>query len=767
MTKKENKTSRSRDGKSDEAEYYSANLRGQDFAGGAPVALRQDFAPLALFEPGLTTNQDGKVEVKFTLPDNLTRYRIVAVVAAGERQFGKAEETITAKAPLMVRPSPPRFLRFGDEAVISVLVQNQTDAPLVAGVALRAQPGLSVDTTGYLANIPANDRLELRFPVKAARPGEVTFQVIAASSSYQDASQLRFPVYTPATTEAQALYGQLDAGAVAQELKLPKDIALAFGGLDVTASSTAVAALTDAFLYVYSYPYECSEQVSSRVLSVAALRDVLSAFKAEGMPSPLLLSAAMTRDLEKLRGMQNYDGGFGFWRQHERSWPYLSLHVAHALARAKQKGYSVDASMLQNSLQYLRNVEYYLPSPEYSEVSKASIIAYSLYVRRLLGEPDPERARRLVNEKGFDILSLEGVGWILPTLAEDSASTAEVTRIQENLRNRVAETAGAAHFVTSYGEDQGYLLLHSDRRADALLLEALTLTDPKNDLIPKLVKGLLDHRKAGHWASTQEDAFILVALDAYFNAFEKETPDFVARLWLGTDYAGEQAFKGRSTDQRQLTVSMSDLAARPDQPILISKEGAGRLYYRIGLRYAPSSFQLPAADFGFTVERSYEAVDRPEDVTRDPDGTWRVKPGARVRVKLTMVAPARRYHVALVDQLPGGLEPLGLGQEPSGTAGPVPSFEAPIGRGGFSGEGRGWWGWGWTWYEHQNKRDERVEAFASLLWDGVYTYEYTARATTPGTFIIPPAKAEEMYSPETFGRTSSARMIIESPATGL
>jgi hypothetical protein len=58
-------------------------------------------------------------------------------------------------------------------------------------------------------------------------------------------------------------------------------------------------------------------------------------------------------------------------------------------------------------------------------------------------------------------------------------------------------------------------------------------------------------------------------------------------------------------------------------------------------------------------------------------------------------------------------------------------------------------------------RDERVEAFASLLWDGVYDYTYVARATTPGEFVAPPPKAEEMYDPETFGRGPGDRVIIE------
>jgi uncharacterized protein YfaS (alpha-2-macroglobulin family) len=43
----------------------------------------------------------------------------------------------------------------------------------------------------------------------------------------------------------------------------------------------------------------------------------------------------------------------------------------------------------------------------------------------------------------------------------------------------------------------------------------------------------------------------------------------------------------------------------------------------------------------------------------------------------------------------------------------------------------------------------------------VYEYTYIARATTPGTFVVPPAKAEEMYSPEVFGRSSSDVVIVK------
>jgi uncharacterized protein YfaS (alpha-2-macroglobulin family) len=144
-------------------------------------------------------------------------------------------------------------------------------------------------------------------------------------------------------------------------------------------------------------------------------------------------------------------------------------------------------------------------------------------------------------------------------------------------------------------------------------------------------------------------------------------------------------------------------------------------------------------------------VDDPKDVWRDAEGVWHVKAGARVRVRLTMVAPARRYHVALVDPLPAGFE----AQNPAlAVTGSIPKDPKQQ-------ESNRYWWWRWTWYEHQNLRDERVEAFASLLWEGVHTYTYVARAANYGVFVVPPAKAEEMYMPETFGRSGVDRVVVE------
>jgi uncharacterized protein YfaS (alpha-2-macroglobulin family) len=346
---------------------------------------------------------------------------------------------------------------------------------------------------------------------------------------------------------------------------------------------------------------------------------------------------------------------------------------------------------------------------------------------------------------------MESLGWLLPTLSKDPASTATVQLIRKHLNNRVSESASTAQFTTHY-EDGAHLILASDHRDDAILLEALIEDSPQSDLLPKLVRGLLDHRVAGRWSTTQENCFVLLALHRYFETFEKVTPDFVARLWLGQQFAGEQSFRGRSADSKELRVPMAAMQGRQD--LVIDKQGPGRLYYRLGMKYAPKNLQLPPLERGFSVERSYEAVDDNRDVRLDPDGRWHIRAGARIKVNLKMVAPTMRYHVALVDPLPAGLEAL----NPALKGQDLPGSGSNLNR--WSRGGRRWWYSPW-WYEHENYRDERVEAFTQWLQYGVHEYSYYARATTPGQFVVPPTRAEEMYHPETFGRSGSDRVVVE------
>ncbi|GAB4479371.1 MAG: MG2 domain-containing protein [Anaerolineales bacterium] len=714
----------------------------------APIPLRLDFNPLAVFAPTAQTDRAGKAQVAFKLPDNLTRYRIMAVVVdAGGRRFGKGEANLTARLPLMVRPSAPRFLNFGDVFELPVVVQNQTDQALDVQVVARAN-NLEILQKGWRVQVPPNDRLEVRFPAQTMLAGTAQVQVAAVSAGYADAAQFELPVYTPATSEAFATYGVIDEGSIAQPIQYPSGVIPQYGGLEISTSSTALQALTDAVLYLVSYPFECSEQIASRVIAIAALRDVLTAFKASGMPAPAELEKRVQSDLERLQGMQNADGGFPLWVRGQNSLPFHSIHVTHALVRAREKRYSVPEGMLDAALSHLKSIENTYPN-WYDNKTRWTLSAYALYVRYLAGDSDPIKAQNLIQQAGLENLSLPAMGWLWQVVENPTQKEA----IRRLIGNRIVETASAANFITEFNE-QSYLLLDSERRTDAILLDALMSDNPQSELIPKLVNGLLAHRVKGRWNNTQENVFVLLALDRYFQTYESQTPDFVARLWLGDTYAGSSTFRGRTTEIHEFSIPMDFVlqqTASGMQSLLLSKEGNGRLYYRLGLHYAPASLQLEPLDMGFVVERRYEAVDDPADVVRDAAGRWHIRAGARLRVRLTLVADSRRYHVALIDPLPAGLEIL----NPSlAVIGDLPQGPETV-------QSSDFWGWWRTWYEHQNLRDNRAEAFTSLLWAGVYEYSYIARATTPGTFIVPPAKAEEMYSPEVFGRCGTEVVIVE------
>jgi len=741
---------------------FGVSVREREVSGNAQL-IRKDFNPLALFVASLKTNSQGKATVDLKLPDNLTRYRIIAIsVDESGKLFGLGESEVTARKPLMIRPSLPRFMNFGDSVKLPVVLQNQTEDPMTVDLAIRVANAELKGASGKRVVVPANDRVEVRFSVFASQAGTAHFQFVASSGKWADAVEISIPVWTPATTEAFATYGTTDKDeAILNKIVAPKDVYSQFGGLEITTSSTRLQELTDAFIYLCDYPFESSESIASRMIAISAMQDVLKAFKAENLPSDETIKSRFEQDIKILKSRQRDDGSFGIWtREYERfKFPFLTVHVTHALLRAKAKGYKVPEDMLEKAMSYVRNVE-----DDFDEWHKKTpklrwaVSAYALYVRNLAGDTDTKKALKLLNEAKPENLPFEAIGWILSVLADGKNTSNEISVLKRFLMNRVAETASTANFVTDY-EDGKWLVMHSNRRADGIILEALLKVDKQNDLIPKIVRGLLEQRVKGRWSTTQENVFILLALRKYFDTYESTTPDFVAQIWLGNAYAGEQKFKGRTIDSNALEIPMSYLTKQDNNlNLILQKKGPGRLYYRIGMKYAPKSLKIKSADYGFTVLRKYEAVDSPDDVRQNPDGSWTIKLGARVRVHLTLVAPSRRYHVALVDPLPAGLEILN--PELAVTEKLPEKADTIVSEYGSHSFMFGFW-WRRNWFEHQNFRDEKAEVFSSLLWGGVYEFSYYARATTPGEFVVPPAKAEEMYNPETFGRSGSDFVKIE------
>ena len=116
-----------------------------------------------------------------------------------------------------------------------------------------------------------------------------------------------------------------------------------------------------------------------------------------------------------------------------------------------------------------------------------------------------------------------------------------------------------------------------------------------------------------------------------------------------------------------------------------------------------------------------------------------------------------REQVVIDDPLPAGLEPIDFALDTSAASQDVAPAsrdpdEAPARRdyGAFR-EAPGM---------HREMHDDKVLTFLPHLDPGLYHFRYLARATTPGDFVVPPTRAECMYSPDVRGRTGATRFTV-------
>src|SRR5687768_6982261 len=192
-------------------------------------------------------------------------------------------------------------------------------------------------------------------------------------------------------------------------------------------------------------------------------------------------------------------------------------------------------------------------------------------------------------------------------------------------------------------------------------------------------------------------------------------------------------------------------AAGTTQALTFTRDGAGTLFYTTRLRYAVDELYQQGLDNGVRIERSYEPYI--ESGTRPAATTF--KAGDLVRVTLTLNLTKERRFVAVTDPLPAGFEPL-----ESWFASTARSLQA-TGTDNTESETswESWWQRGG--FDHVERHDDRVQLFATRLAEGRHQFTYVVRATTAGTFRTAPARAEEMYEPEVFGRTATAVITVQ------
>ena len=93
----------------------------------AEPTLRENFNETAFFFPQLRTNADGSATFSFTMPDALTRWRLMLLAYTKDRKTGSKDYTFTSSKPVMIMADMPRYMYDNDELWFVANVINTGD----------------------------------------------------------------------------------------------------------------------------------------------------------------------------------------------------------------------------------------------------------------------------------------------------------------------------------------------------------------------------------------------------------------------------------------------------------------------------------------------------------------------------------------------------------------------------------------------------------------------------------------------------------------
>jgi hypothetical protein len=260
---------------------------------GPSIQIRKNFSETAFFLPDLRTDSTGIVEFSFTMPQSLTRWKLMSFAHTQDLSFGYGEKYITTQKQLMVQPGMPRFLREGDQIVLPAKIINLSDSELTGQIELElTDPLTNQSVDGAFQNMQANQYFTVaaRQSVQAAFPivvpnrynQPVTYRIIARAVKKEgkemiegqihdlsDGEESTIPVLSNRLLVTESLPLDL-LGSGTKNLKMGKLLksgeneTLEQQALTVEYSSNAAWYAVQALPYLKGYPYECAEQTFNR-----------------------------------------------------------------------------------------------------------------------------------------------------------------------------------------------------------------------------------------------------------------------------------------------------------------------------------------------------------------------------------------------------------------------------------------------------------------------------------------------------------------------
>ena len=248
------------------------------------VLLRANFNETAFFYPHLYSDDNGKLELSFTIPEAITRWRMLGFAHTKDFKHGTIENELVTRKLVSISAYAPRFLRESDTLEISAKIANLTGEAISGTALLQWTDAVSFEARTQLLiqgdslvpfSAEANSSTVATWKVVVpAGLQAVTYKVMAQAGNHSDGEQKTLPVLTNRQLVTESLPFMV-RGVETKELRFekmanPGSTTLVNHSYTIEYTSNPAWYAIQALPYLMEYPYECAEQVFSRLYANAA-----------------------------------------------------------------------------------------------------------------------------------------------------------------------------------------------------------------------------------------------------------------------------------------------------------------------------------------------------------------------------------------------------------------------------------------------------------------------------------------------------------------
>ncbi len=664
----------------------------------------------------------------YTVPDSFNgRLRIMTVAVTAGR-IGVFEGTSEVRGPWVLTPNVPAFVAPGDEFTVSTGVFNNLQEKKEVALTLATGPGLSVvgDIRQQMMVEPQREGIA-EFRLKATGVLGSMDLTFAAESSGGAARIRETTSVRPLTPYRVALHSGLfkeKALSLPVQRSLHDEYRKVELGLDHSPLVWAQGLTT----YLEEYPYGCTEQLLSKAMP--ALVRATAENPTQGNLKPVTTAFTL------LRQRQNENGGFSQWASNLVVQPEISVYAADFLTEAKERGIAVPVDLERQSRAYLERI-----AGEAAEgLIELRTRARAVYLLTRHGKVTTGALAATVEQ----LEQYHRKTWRTDLAAAYLAASQALLKKNKEAELLIAQVPWRS---TAKEQNDSFSGLYYDALAHDAELMTLTARHFPQRLaqIPESLLTALGERLSQDRYHSLSAALLVRAFDLYSRGIAPASGSFTAEVELNETARQPLALQGRSP-----------LVPLPigTNKVMVSKESATLPAFYL-LTEAGFDRQPPAGPLqqGLEIVREYLATDG-KPLTQ-------VKVGEEFKVRLRLRATDRDRvdEIAIVDLLPGGVEPvIEIPAEPLEERMEA-SAENDAGEGSETETAVGPTLWEPTFVD---TRDDRVVLYAPL-WREVGTYEYRVRATNAGIFQTPPPYAEGMYNRTLQGRGSGGTLTIVKP----